>query len=212
MIIGTSNSPIPHPYKAVINLVDFSDLSDTDAPAICNCAGKMVIQGETIKNPWVKMSAGVGAGAVTVNVTGDITDWKVNDQIIIVASRNNKSKFADTPPSYRTSTDHKPETEQRTITGISGQTITFNSGLTYGHGGMDGNFPEVANLSRTVTIKSAVADTATGKRGHVFILPHSSGSIAYAQFDELGKEGLLGTLSTPFPPFGLNFKRYVCDR
>jgi hypothetical protein len=190
LIIGKPGSPIPSPYKAVINLID-TDLSDTDAPAICNCAGTMTVQGATIKNPWVKMSASAAVGATTVNVTGDITDWKVNDKIIIVASRNNKSKFADNPPSYRTSLDHKPETEERTITAISGQTITFNAGLVYSHAGHSGNFPEVANLSRTVTIKSAAVETSA-TRGHVFVLPNSSGSIAYAQFDGLGKEGILG--------------------
>ena len=55
--------------------------------------------------------------------------------------------------------------------------------------GADGQFVEIANLSRNVIIESAEPQKA---RGHTMYHRHSQGSISYAEFRHLGKEGVLG--------------------
>jgi hypothetical protein len=61
--------------------------------------------------------------------------------------------------------------------------------LRFGHLG-EGDFRgEVANLSRNVIVESAQPD---GQRGHTMYHRGSAGSISYAEFRHLGKEGVLG--------------------
>src|SRR5215470_13792067 len=54
---------------------------------------------------------------------------------------------------------------------------------------------EVANLTRNVIIESA---DPGGVRGHTMYHKNSSGSISYAEFRHLGKEGVLGKYSLHF--------------
>ena len=58
---------------------------------------------------------------------------------------------------------------------------------------------EVANLSRNVVIESADPE---GIRGHTMYHRGSSGSISYAEFRHLGKEGALGKYSLHFHQVG----------
>src|SRR5207302_173246 len=53
---------------------------------------------------------------------------------------------------------------------------------------------EVANLSRNVVVESA----DLGHRGHTMYHRHSAGSITYAEFRHLGKEGVLGRYAIHF--------------
>ena len=57
----------------------------------------------------------------------------------------------------------------------------------------------MANLSRNVVIESADPD---GIRGHTMYHRHSAGSISYAEFRHLGKEGKLGKYSIHFHRVG----------
>jgi hypothetical protein len=189
LYVGKPGSPIPRGLSATINLVAFSDQSAGDAPGLLNCGGRLTVQGATIINPWTRLTAGVGPGATTISVADDISDWKVGDSIIVVGTNNSKSNFSSNPPTYRGGTN--PTTEQRTITTISGKAITLNTPLTNYHDSYQGNNTEVANLTRTVTVQSA-STASTAERGHTMYFAYSSGSIAYARFEGLGKEANLG--------------------
>ena len=57
----------------------------------------------------------------------------------------------------------------------------------------------MANLSRNVIVESA---DPTGVRGHTMYHRGSSGSISYAEFRHLGKEGVLGKYSLHFHKVG----------
>jgi hypothetical protein len=85
-------------------------------------------------------------------------------------------------------------TEERKITGVAGKddpaaTIQFDRPLALAHRCEGLMRCEVANLSRNVIIESA--DPA-GVRGHTMYHHGSTGSISYAEFRHLGKEGVLG--------------------
>jgi hypothetical protein len=61
---------------------------------------------------------------------------------------------------------------------------------------MEGDYRgEVANLSRNVVVESA---NPAGPRGHTMYHRNSAGSISYAEFRHLGKEGVLGRYSLHF--------------
>src|SRR6185369_12701790 len=86
-------------------------------------------------------------------------------------------------------------TEERTVQTIDGARLTLDRPLDAEHLG-DGLYrSEVANLSRNVIVESA--DPA-GERGHTMYHRHSAGSISYAEFRHLGKEGVLGRYAIHF--------------
>ena len=74
-------------------------------------------------------------------------------------------------------------------------TLTLDKPLEHEHLG-DGDYRgEVANLSRNVVVESA---DPNGVRGHTMYHRGSAGSISYAEFRHLGKEGVLGRYSLHF--------------
>ena len=86
-------------------------------------------------------------------------------------------------------------TEERVLQGVEGAHLTLDRPLDFEHLG-DGDYRgEVANLSRNVVVESA--DPAA-VRGHTMYHRDSAGSISYAEFRHLGKEGVLGRYSLHF--------------
>lgn len=188
LYIGNQVSPIPRGLSATINLVAFSDQSTSDAPGLINCGGRLDLHGAALVKTWTHATTNALVGATTLTVSDDISDWRVGDQIIVAGTQNGKGGFGDNPASYR---NGGMNTEARTITAINGRSMTVNSAFAQNHESYQGNYPEVANLTRTVVVRSADTTTMTS-RGHTMYHPYSSGSLSYVRFDGLGKEALLG--------------------
>src|SRR5262249_26530401 len=81
------------------------------------------------------------------------------------------------------------QTEERGITAIDGDRLTLDRPRESGHPGDGDSRGEVADLSRNVVIEWGAP---RGARGHTMYHRHSAGSISYAEFRHLGKEGQLG--------------------
>jgi hypothetical protein len=192
LTVGYQGSPIPRGVTATIQLAAVSGDVDSDHPAIFCHGGRIRLYGASLANPWTRLTSNAPSGATTLTVADSISDWRVGDSIIIVGSRNSKSNFSDSPPSYRNNS-MAPDTEERTIAAIdsSTKTITLNSALSKDHSGKNGHYPEVANLTRTVVVKS-LDPSIDANRGHMLIGKHSSGYVYYSRFEGLGKEGILG--------------------
>jgi hypothetical protein len=79
--------------------------------------------------------------------------------------------------------------EERTIKSIDGTQLVLDRSLEHPHAGSGEFRGEVADLSRNVAIESA---DPSGVRGHTMYHRYSDGSISYAEFRHLGKEGVLG--------------------
>src|SRR5207245_1832696 len=85
-------------------------------------------------------------------------------------------------------------TEEATVRAIDGTKIILDKALSFDHLGTGEYRGEVANLSRNVVVESADA----ANRGHTMYHRHSAGSISYAEFRHLGKEGVLGRYAIHF--------------
>jgi hypothetical protein len=90
-------------------------------------------------------------------------------------------------------------TEERTIRAIDFVTMTLDRPLVHAHRAAGPYRGEVANLSRNVIVESA---NPAGIRGHTMYHRGSAGSISYAEFRHLGKEGVLGRYSLHFHQVG----------
>jgi hypothetical protein len=152
-------------------------------PAIVCCSGRMEFHGAPLSRTWVKLAvtARKGDGAVTLAET--VQGWRVGDRVIVTDTQGIPSNQRKPPHGLGFIA------EERTIRALDGTQILLDSPLDKEHRGADGRHVEVANLSRNVIVESAEPQKA---RGHTMYHRHSSGSISYAEFRHLGKEGVLG--------------------
>jgi hypothetical protein len=188
MLIGTPQNPIPAEYSARIRLHYLPGMNKDDAPAIACCSARMEIHGSPLSRTWVKLASDVRPDDAKVVLAEPVEGWRVGDEVIVTASKRTDVS------SYRPEADGSTpaQTESRRITVIDGAILTIDKPLQFAHAGAGEFRSEVANLSRNVTIESA--DPA-GVRGHTVYHRFSQGSISYARFAHLGKEGVLGRYS-----------------
>lgn len=173
--VGMPQAPIDAKVTATIRLVYFPDHDKQSCPAIISCGGRMDFHGAPLSHSWVKLGASAQAGDQTITLTESVTGWKTGDRIIVTATNHHELG--------------KKSTEERLIKAIAGTKLTLDSPLEFKHRG-DGDFRgEVANLSRNVVVESA---DPKGERGHTMYHRGSAGSLSYAEFRHLGKEGVLG--------------------
>jgi hypothetical protein len=172
--VGTPESPIRK--LAIIRLHYFEGMNKETLPAIICCGGRMDFHGRPMNRTWLKLGADLRKGDSTVTLSEAVTGWQVGDKVIITGTKD---------PAER---DAVRYTEERTIQAIDGAKIVLDKPLEFTHTGSGDYRAEVANLSRNVVIESA--DLAN--RGHTMYHRDSAGSISYAEFRHLGKEGVLG--------------------
>jgi G8 domain len=178
--VGTQDSPIRK--SALIRLHYFEGMNKDSLPAIICCGGRMDFHGTSMNRTWLKLGADAKKGDSTVTLSEAVTGWRVGDTLIVTGTKD---------PDERRGVAF---TEEATITAIDGSKITLDKPLAFPHSGSGDYRGEVANLSRNVIVESA--DTAN--RGHTMYHRYSAGSISYAEFRHLGKEGVLGRYAIHF--------------
>jgi len=202
LLVGTQERPIEAEWKATIRLVWFEDLDRQTCPALVCCGGRMEIHGAPMSRAWVKLRQTARKGDDTVRLAEAVTGWRVGDHVIVTATEtHNNGREKGT---LRTRAKGRQAfTEERTITAIRDQTVTLDRPLAQNHTVRGEYRGEVANLSRNVIVESA---DPTGVRGHTMYHRGSSGSISYAEFRHLGKEGVLGKYSLHFHMVGASMR------
>jgi hypothetical protein len=183
--VGTPEQPIPAKYTATIRLHYFDGMDKESCPAIVCCGGRMDFHGASLSRTWVKLGAAAKAGSAEVTLAEAVTGWRVGDRVILTATvRQNKVK-----KTFRESTRDDTATEERLIKAIDGVKLTLDKPLAHDHQCNGAYRGDVANLSRNVLVESA---NPSGPNGHTMYHRNSTGSISYAEFHQLGKEGVLG--------------------
>jgi hypothetical protein len=189
--VGTSEQPIDPRCRAVVRLAYVEGMDRESCPAVVCCGGRMDFHGAPLNRTWVKLGATAKAGAAEVTLAEAVSGWRVGDRVVVTAtSRQNKLR-----KTFRPSVRDDPATEERTIRAVDGTRLTLDRPLAKDHLGDGAYRGEVANLSRNVVVESA---SPAGVRGHTMYHRHSAGSISYAEFRHLGKEGVLGRYSLHF--------------
>lgn len=109
-----------NPYQHMLTFVMYGDYYGTQQPIFGNkgigCLEcKFSMHGKVRTYTWTMLSASIMAGDTTLNVM-DSVDWEVGEEIVVAS----------------TDFDHN-EAEKKTITAISGTTITVDSAFVHEH-------------------------------------------------------------------------------
>jgi hypothetical protein len=191
LLVGTAEHPVEAGHTALIRLTYFEGMNKESCPAIVCCGGRMEFHGAPLSRTWVKLGAPATAGASEVTLSEAVAGWRVGNHLFLTGTTR-QSKREKT---FKVSVRQGTQTEERTVRAINGPQLTLDRPLEFDHTA-DGEYRgEVANLSRNVIVESA--DPA-GVRGHTMYHRGSRGSIEYAEFRHLGKEGVLGRYSIHF--------------
>ena len=107
--------------------------------------GALELHGRPIVHPWTKLAQTASPGDTTITLLHDVSDWRVGDEIAIASTE------------MRTVVG---ENEKRTITAVSGNTLTLDEPLEYEHVSISQTFDgrevetrgEVGLLTRNVKV------------------------------------------------------------
>jgi len=174
LAIGTEASP--YTRKATITLTDNIKGEDVMGGmgdrGIMLSGGTLNLHGDR-KNTWTKLSATAAAGSTTIQVL-NAAEWRVGDEIVLA------------------STDFNPrQAERRTITAISGNTITLDKKLDYMHFGkitfdVDER-GEVGLLTRNIKIQASADAEQTFFGGHIMAMPSSHMYVEGIELNRMGQ-------------------------
>jgi len=176
--IGTAADPFQH--NASITLTDNvpgEDINTMGDRGIMLLRGTLNLHGNR-DHTWTKLAATARAGATSIQVL-DASEWKAGDEIVLAA------------------TDFNPrQAERRTITRVSGNTLSFAEPLEYMHYGeitfgVDER-GEVGMLTRNIRIQASEDSNETYRGGHIMAM---SGSKLYVDSVELNRMGQHLTLA-----------------
>lgn len=157
--------------------ITISDTAPADAPQFDTgiiVEGAITLLGRP-KTAWTTTTAGLATGASSVTVN-DCDNWLTGDRLVFGDSRE--------PIAYVN------EPEVRTITALSGCTITLDRPLGHpyttgrDHDGVVERLIPVGNLTRDITIRSA---NPLGRRGHLMFTGMAKVDVQYVSVLDMGR-------------------------
>jgi hypothetical protein len=173
LAIGTEAAP--HTRKATITLTDnvkSEEMAGMGDRGIMISGGTLNLHGDR-KNTWTKLSATAAAGSNSIQVL-NASGWRVGDEIVLA------------------STDYDPrQAERRTISAISGNSITLDKKLDYMHFGkitfeVDER-GEVGLLTRNIKIQASADAEQSFKGGHIMAMVTSKMFVEGVELNRMGQ-------------------------
>jgi hypothetical protein len=201
LIIGTVDQPMPANVTTTIRLVYFEGMDKETAPAIVSCGARWEVHGAPMSRTWLKLAEPMKPGATVVVAEEAPAGWRAGDRVILTSSRPEEyepEEKTTVGAATKVAGKRRPSvsgTEERFIKSVEGNRVTLTEPTKFEHVSSIRGKTEIANLSRNVVIESADPD---GVRGHTMYHRKSSGSISYAEFRHLGKQGVLGKYPVHF--------------
>jgi hypothetical protein len=165
----------PHTRKATITLVNNvkdEELMGMGDRGIMISGGTLNLHGDR-KNTWTKLASTANAGATSIQVL-NASGWRVGDEIVLA------------------STDYDPrQAERRTISAISGNTLSLDRKLDYMHFGkitfdVDER-GEVGLLTRNIKIQASPDAEQTFLGGHIMAMVTSKVFVEGVELNRMGQ-------------------------
>jgi len=173
LAIGTEAKP--HTRKATITLTDNvkeEEMMGMGDRGIMIAGGTLNLHGDRT-HTWTKLAATAAAGATSIQVL-DAAGWRVGDEIVLA------------------STDYDPrQAERRSITAVSGNTLTLDKPLQYMHFGkitfdVDQR-GEVGLLTRNIKIQASEDAAQSYFGGHIMAMVTSKMFVEGVELNRMGQ-------------------------
>ena len=174
--LAIGSEAAPHTRKATITLTDNVVGEDVMAGmgdrGIMISGGTLSLHGDRT-NAWTKLSRTAEAGSNSIEVV-NAAGWRVGDEIVLA------------------STDFDPrQAETRTVTAISGNTLTLDEPLDYMHFGkitfdVDQR-GEVGLLTRNIKIHASADAEESFFGGHIMAMPSSKMYVSGVELHRMGQ-------------------------
>lgn len=198
LLVGLPGEPVSEGHTALIRLTYIDGMDRETCPGIVCCGGRMEFHGTPLKHTWTKLAREAYRNeAVILLKREEIGGWEPGDHVILTGT----TRQFGYKRTRTVSVAERPSTEERTIKAIKPYVegglalVTLDRPLEFDHRAEGDYRGEVANLSRNVVVESADPE---GVRGHTMFHRFSRGSLSYAEFRHLGKEGVLGKYTLHF--------------
>ena len=169
--IGTAANPIQPNVTARVVFIDDGAIDRTADPQQLGRGallhGPTTIYGAETTHR-LTLTQQPRAGDTTLELSSVPTGWEVGDRIVITGTQGATSD------------------EVRTISGISGSTVTLDSALQLDHIPPKSDLSvHVANTTRNVVFTSENPEIA--RRGHIMFMHNQNVDVNYASFEQLGR-------------------------
>jgi hypothetical protein len=193
--IGTEANPIPASLTAEVVIKDraLNTAIDPDqyGTGLLSIDAAVTLHGAVKTPTFVRTAVEPRAGHTTLTFTRPVAGWRTGDRIFLPDTRQ-------VPADHWFNANYTLQVEERSVVSVAedGRSLTLSSPLSFDHRGArdaDGApttvagvtlLPHVGNLTRNVRIRS---ENPSGTRGHTLFTHRSTVSIAYVQFQDLGR-------------------------
>lgn len=189
LTIGTQSKPVSASVSAEIIIAANGNIDVSWDPMLLSRGvivhGTLQVHGAT-KTPHLKLSNDAFAGTDTLHLQSSPQGWQVGDTLVVTGTRYSGWKWDNVIRAVRY---HEAQDEVRTITQISGSSVTLDSALQYDHTSPRSDLKaSIGNFSRNIRIVTENADSVpVHQRGHVMFMHNDDIDVRYAEFFELGR-------------------------
>ncbi|MDO3386856.1 G8 domain-containing protein [Gilvimarinus sp. SDUM040013] len=189
LTIGTESQPVHSSAKAEIIIAANGDIDVSWDPLLLSRGvivhGTLNVHGAA-KAPHLKLSSDVFTGNNTISLQSPPQGWRVGDTLVVTGTRFSGWKWDNDIRAVRY---HGTQDEVRTITQVSGTTVTLNEPLEFDHSSPRSDLKaSIGNFTRNVRFVTESADTVpVHQRGHVMFMHNDEIDVRYAEFFQLGR-------------------------
>jgi hypothetical protein len=172
--------------------------------------------GAPVTRTWSKLDADSAAGAATVTVKDNVTDWFIGGDVVVTQTSNPLREGGGCHYKTSTSCAYFFENEARKIVSVQAlpgnrTQITLDKPLTYAHQGTGKTRGEVGLLTRNILVRTEVTgvldatlDTDVRERtfSHTMFVGGGKGDIQYTEFKYMGNLAQLARYPIHFHKVG----------
>ncbi|MCP8900612.1 G8 domain-containing protein [Gilvimarinus xylanilyticus] len=189
LTIGTQSQPVNRSVNAEIVFAANGDIDVDWDPLLLSrgliAHGTLEIHGAE-KVSHLKLATDARAGDSQLHLARSARGWREGDTLVITGTRFSGWKWDN---SIREVRYHGTQDEVRTITAVSGSSVTLDAPLQHNHESpRDDLKASVGNFSRNVRfVTESAGSVPVHQRGHVMFMHNNDIDVRYAEFFQLGR-------------------------
>ncbi len=182
LAVGTEAAPLTRDVVIEVDPQPGDQVAGAGEGPIAVQGGTLDLHGQVPTHTWTRLASTAVVGSTTLSLQ-EAPGWGVGDQVVIAAT----GLDAD-------------QAEVRTVTAVSGTTVTLDQPLTHTHWGQVDTLggaevaqqAEVGSLTRNVVVRTSPAGRARGVGAHIMVFEGSVAHLSGVELDGMGQTNRVG--------------------